>query len=308
MAHYTQLTRDEIRAVAASYGYEASSFSALSGGVENTSYRVEVTKGQILITILEKRDLGSAMRYAEFLAGLAELDIPVPDIYRNSDGAYVSTVRGKPVVAMEFLAGTCYDELPDIHLRGAGQVLALVHQKKQVDAAPPPVVRITGTELHRASAFTDQDFVRWLVESHAKTRHVVEEGTGGRGLTHGDLFADNMIVGTEGNIRIIDWENGAIDVLSVDLGMTILGLCGSGPKFIPQRARLFLEGYTSVQELPVPMDELRDSVYYAAIFTAFNRYERHEILTPDSGRQGYYREIPTFVETMINEWAAVQPF
>src|SRR4051794_32134397 len=125
MALYTQLTRAEVEAVAARYGFTATGFTALPGGVENTSYRVsEISGGELLITVLEKRDPDDARRYAEFLAALTTLDIPVPGIYRNADGEFVDSIRDKPVVAMEFIDGTCYDDLPEIFLEEAGRVLA----------------------------------------------------------------------------------------------------------------------------------------------------------------------------------------
>jgi homoserine kinase type II len=306
---YTTLNINEISDILEPYNIEAETFDHLSAGVENTSYRVRVSAGRsdCVVTVLENRDVASAESYAAFLASLTENMVPLPRLWTRPDGRRVQIHQGKPVIVSDFIAGECHQILPWTFLRPAGRVLAAIHRTADVAPLPAPTVRLNAADFDRIRAFADQDFSAWLLEWHAKVAYVVEDGLAERVLTHGDLFADNMIITPQDRIVVLDWENGAWDYYDLDLGMTVLGLAGEGPVFRPERARDLLDGYRAHRKCDLPSERLLDATIYAALFTAYHRYLKHEINDPTSGRQGYYREIPELIDSLLDQWDSVNP-
>ncbi len=307
MPLYSPLTLDDLSKILKPYDCEPISHAHLSAGVENTNYRVR-TRGRlqdVVLTVLENRDLSSAEAYAGLLVRLHTSGIPMPRIWRRRDGGHVSVHRGKPVIVSDHISGHCHDVLPPEFLPVAGRALASVHAHSSTDFLPDPVVRLGESDLQHIDSFSDSSFSSWLLEWHDKVCYVTEDDSLPRGLTHGDLFADNMIVTPRRDVVVLDWENAANDYHVLDLGMAVLGLTGVGAIFDANRARLLLEGYLSKRVARLSPDRLLESIIYAAVFTAYHRYLKHEIADRASGKQGYYREIPTFVDSLIARWSAV---
>jgi homoserine kinase type II len=305
---YTDLGLPEILLILEPYNARPVSFRHLSGGAENSNYQVSLADGNdCVVTVLENMDLGAGTVHAGFLSSLNERGLPVPRLWSQRDGVVVRVHQEKPVIVSDYIVGTCYDVLPARFLGKSGRALARVHAVRDAEGLPPPYVRIGGTEFDIIQDFADRNFADWLLTWREKTRYLVEDGQDDRVLTHGDFFADNVIVTPTGEIVILDWENGAYDSYLLDLGMAVLGLAGEGTVFEPARARDFLGGYLDSESMPVPWGRLLDAVAYAAVFTAYHRYLKHEINDRTSGKQGSYRAIPELLVSTVERWDLVAP-
>lgn len=134
--------------------------------------------------------------------------------------------------------------------------------------------------------------------------HPVEELTGPYGLVHGDCFPDNLVITDRGDLALLDWETATRDLLILDLGMAIVGLCRTDGQLRPDCADSLLDGYETVRRLTDDeRRQLPNAVRYTSIVIAYHRYLRHHIVHPDPANQHLYREIPRFVQSLDDHWS-----
>jgi len=296
MPRYTDISLSAAARIAAQYGLTARSLTHLSEGVENSNYRVECVEGVYVFTVLENRDLGSARAYADYLADLILARLPLPTLVPRIAGDYVSDRLGKPVVVTEFAPGERPDKCPDTEMVRLGTVLARIHATACPKATPEPVVRFGEREHRLIESFEDRAFAKWLIRCLEKSRRVLT-APAEVGLTHGDIFPDNLVVSDSGSVTVLDWENSAEDILVLDLGMALVGTATVNSEYSPDRAHHLLAGYRANPLREVEGWNIRDAVVYAAAFTAFHRYLKHEITDRSSGRQGSYKEIVHWLDS-----------
>src|SRR5262249_35107760 len=117
------------------------------------------------------------------------------------------------------------------------------------------------------------------------------------GLTHGDYFADNLVVGDGGRLGVLGWGHAGRDLLVLDVGMAIVGLCRDGTELQPERVAPLLAGYGEARRLSAAeRAALWPATVHAAAVIAYTRYLRRHVTFPD------YREMPAFVESCRRRW------
>lgn len=120
-----------------------------------------------------------------------------------------------------------------------------------------------------------------------------------RTITHGDLFDDNIIVGADGRLTVLDWETVSLDDPLLDLGMAAVGLAQEDGVLAAPRLKALVEGY----ERACPLAEedrraLPAEIIHAALIIAFHRYYRHNVRFPDAAKSDYHLEMIKFVESV----------
>lgn len=137
-------------------------------------------------------------------------------------------------------------------------------------------------------------FSEWIAEQLAIVQSHEDQNPEVLVLTHGDLFADNVIVRPDCTLAVIDWETLSLDRPFLDVGMAVVGLARVGTTLPLDRLHDLVAGYSDARQLTVEQDHLLVEVLHAAIITAYHRYYRHVIRYPDERLQGTYHEIWEF--------------
>jgi len=306
MARYTTLEPSDVQRLCRVYGLTVQRVETFDGGMANSSYLVSCLEGPHVLTVLDNHSPDSARALARLLHHLGDEGVSTPSPLATSDGALIVDHEGRPVIVKPYVAGTCFDVLPEQLLPVTGAALAAIHALS-VDGIPDVPLygrRLPADARRRCDAFTDRDFAAWLISSWESVDHITSRDVKAV-LVHGDLFADNIVVGDDRELVILDWETASLDDPLIDLGMAIVGLCRIGGQFHPDRARLLTKGYTaSAPGREVGSADLLDAAVYAALVIAYHRYVRHHVTHPDPANQHLYREIPPFIDQMRQEWSS----
>lgn len=303
MANYSTLTDRDRARIHWLYGIEDSDWIPIRGGAANTSFQVVGTPGPFIVTVVDNTHNLPVGIVSDLLVYLEQSGIRVNAPVRSRRGKLVETTNGHTVMVKPYVEGRCFDLLPEQYLATAGQALASVHLLQVPSTLPEGTRRMTGatTALTR---FQDQVFARWVMDGLGESSRVLQLSSP-RGIVHGDYFADNLIVESDGQIMILDWETASSDLLLLDVGFALTGLARVEGQYDPNRARQFLEGYQSRRTLtPKEQRYLQQSIVYAATCIGFHRYLRHHIRYPDPSKQHLYREMQGFVATLHERFPA----
>ena len=268
----TALTRAEATTLLIRYGLRAHLVEPLPGGMENTHIKAWTGDGTVVVTVLGKKDHRQAQEYTRFLGHLIAVGVPLPALRRTLDGDTVTGYRDRPVIVCDYVAGTSPDPPASVTVRRIGTLLATaVHRPAPAGMGLlSPHLRLADTDAHTLDELPDTEFGRWARRTWQAVSHVPDQ-PGTTVPIHADLFPDNVIVTSDDDLVLIDWEDGSLDLPVIDLGMAILGLCCT-PSFSPSRVWALLLGYQDGGASLPDLDLLRDAARYAAVLVALRRY------------------------------------
>jgi homoserine kinase type II len=257
--------------IARNFSLSPRSARPLLEGTQNTTYLVHAAEGRFVATLLEQRTAGWAEAHVNFVSRLASHGLPVPLPRPSVSGSWIHLHEGKPVTMTAYIEGICDGELTQAELFRLGGVLAEVHTSG-VSYDVDPTNRLTERDLAWLARVRRDSFAHWALRQHSMTQGVFHE-CGIRVLTHGDPFRDNVIVRPNGRLALIDWEDAAIDLPEVDLGIAILAHCDKDS--IPVRARCLLSGYHAHGgSREMTLAAVFRMAAYAGLVLAYRRYRR----------------------------------
>lgn len=302
MADYTQLSESQIEEVLHGYGLEPQAASHLDGGAANSSYHVITGNGgEYTLTVLDHAGNLSADLLVDLLQHVAQHGISTGEPVPNNAGSLLSSFDGHRIVLKRFVTGTCHDVPPAEHLSAAGSALAQVHGVPVPDWLPWGTRRLGDVDRQLAQ-IEDEEFTAWVIRHLEDVQPLFDLETQ-RCITHGDFFADNLVVREDGSIAVLDWETSSIDTATVDLGFAIVGLASVDGLFDIRRMHAFLNGYENERALSAAESALlRQSVVYAGVRSAYFRYVRHHIWFPDPAKFDLYQKMQRFVTSVTHSW------
>ena len=227
----------------------------IAGGSVNSNFALETEQGTVFLRLYEEQDRGGAERETAMLERLAAARVPTPPPVRRLDGGLVSVVRGKPAALFPWCEGTmrCQVGVTPEDTRRVGEALARVHLAGAGEAAVAgrfgyvELVR----RLDRVAASADPRFAPLVPSLRASLDRVHAARTTGltQGLIHGDLFRDNVLWETGGEIAaLLDFESACAGTYAYDLMVTALSWC-FGDDLDPQLATAMCRGYDRVRPL-----------------------------------------------------------
>ncbi|MGH3428168.1 MAG: phosphotransferase, partial [Mycobacteriales bacterium] len=289
----------------APYGVRPQSIAHINGGAANTSYRVDCSDGsQIILTVVDNAINLSAPTLARLLRYLDAHGVAVPAPLEGRNGALIEIFDGRPLLVKQFVTGECFQVLPLNHVGAAGAALAKVHAVTAPGWLPTGSRRLPDVSA-TLRQFGDEEFAAWVTDRIDETRTVLAASLP-QGIVHGDYFADNLVVDPDGKIRILDWETASRDAVLLDLGFAVVGLARVAGTLNLDRAQTFIDGYRAERKLTDDeAGHLRDAVIYAATYLGYRRYERHHIRYPNPAKRDLYKEMPRFVESLLDGWPAL---
>ncbi len=256
MAVLTPIEASDVRALCEAHGLpEPRSFKGIAGGSVNSNYALEGAGERLFLRLYEEQGLDGARRECAMLERLAGKGVPTPAPLRRPDGEHVSVVRGKPAVLFPWRDGhmRCQAGVTPEDAARVGEALARVHVAGAGEPAEPGRfgVDALGARLDRIAASGDPTFapmVPRLRDDLARV-HAARDGSLPRGLTHGDLFRDNVLWAASGEVSaLLDFESACEDAFAYDLMVTVLSWC-FGDDLEGRLASAMREGYERVRPL-----------------------------------------------------------
>lgn len=300
MASYTSIEDLDIPALTTSYQLHDVHISPLKGGAANSSFQLRAAEGGFVLTVLDNHDPASALQLATRTQRLFARGIPTTKVVPDRWGDLAPVIGAKPVLLKGWIEGQVLDPLPNHLLPAAGALLAQLHNLP-IDLADLPVGtrRLSPDHEARIAEFDDLEFAAWLTaqlkvvkEREARHQRIAV-------ITHGDLFADNVICQSGDSLSVIDWETVSLDDPILDLGMAALGLAQDQARLSPDRLALLVHGYTEVRPLTQDdLDALPAQIAHAALIIAFHRFYRHHVRFPDPSKADVHRPMMDFVASV----------
>lgn len=257
MAVLTALHEGDALELAAQYGLRGR-LSALAGvpaGSVNSNFSLCLGGHRYFLRLYEERDIAGAERETAMLRRLADAGVATPPPLVRIDGGFVSSLRGKAAALFPWRDGTmrCQASVTADDVRKVGAALAGVHRAGAHE--PCELGRFRYEDLLvRLETIASRDHMtfRALVpklRTELDRAHAARDGTLPRGLTHGDLFRDNVLWDEGGEIAaLLDFESASDGTFAYDLMVTLLAWC-VGDEFDWSLSRALLSGYESVRPL-----------------------------------------------------------
>jgi homoserine kinase type II len=300
VATYTSLDDLDVAFLEERYGLAGLVIEPVKGGAANSSFKVTSDCSQYVLTVLDNHDHASALALAEQTGALYGAGYPTTHLVSDVDGDLVPLMGGRPVVLKDWVNGDVVETLHLEQLVTAGEHLARLHNlPPDLVVVPVGTRRLAPERLALIPGFTDQEFAAWLQDHLAQVREAERDVSRPRALCHGDLFADNIVVGADGLLTILDWETISLDDPLLDLGMTALGLCRTNGLLSVERLAALVSGYARLRsEVRDDLDQLATEIVHAALIIAFHRYYRHNVRFPDPTKATIHRELYAFVESV----------
>jgi homoserine kinase type II len=256
MAVLTPITRDDAQALADAYGLGVvRAVEEIPAGSVNSNFALDLPGGRVFLRLYEEQDRAGAGRETSMLERIAAAGVPTPAPLRRTDGALVAAVRGKPAALFPWRSGAmrCQASVTVDDARQVGEALARVHIAAAGETATPGRFRhedllgrvavIAGASDARLAALAPE-LRSWLNEAHAARDRSLPGG-----LTHGDLFRDNVLWDGEGRLAaLLDFESACSGTYAYDLMVTILAWC-VGDGIDARLATAMREGYEARRPL-----------------------------------------------------------
>jgi homoserine kinase type II len=253
MAVLTAIDERDGRALLEAYGLGSlRRIEGIAGGSVNSNFAVEADR-RLFLRLYEERDLDAARREAAMLERLASAGVPTPPPLRRVDGAFVSVVRGKPAALFPWCDGgmRCQAGVTAEDARRVGGALAQAHLAGQAEAAEEGRFRLVDLLERVDRIAADESFASTAPVLRAALEQVsgVRDPSLPRGLTHGDLFRDNVLWRADGEIAaLLDFESACAGPYAYDLMVTVLSWC-FGDDLDAALASAMTEGYERVRPL-----------------------------------------------------------
>lgn len=266
MAFLTDLDLPAAQRLGRCYDLDIVSCSPLAAGSVNSNFELRTSdRDRYFARVYEEQGAEGAERELRLLGELAAVGVPTTPPPRRTDGGFVSEHLGKPVALYPWVDGDllCTEAALPTRCRAVGRALARVHlaTAELSEVAPgrfDPVqleerldfIMAKGRAEHVGAAHRVRELLRtWLPRRDPSLP---------QGLTHGDLFRDNVIWDREAPeeapriAALIDFESACRGAFAYDLMVTVLAWCFRSD-FDLERVRALLEGYQEVR--PLTADE-----------------------------------------------------
>jgi homoserine kinase type II len=252
MAALTTLTPDDAHRLSRLLDLgQVVNFAVIPQGSVNSNHVLETGRGRFFVRIYEERGLAEAEADVALAKKLSARGVPTPPPIEDAEGRALFLVRTKAAAVFPWIEGhmICQAGVTEAHARAVGAALAKMHLAARDIDVGKGRFRIEDIRA-RLGAIEDPSYrhARVVLET-ALSDHRRAAGLP-RGLTHGDLFRDNVLWNGGNIAALLDFESASNDVLVYDLAVTILAWC-YGSRFEPDLVAAMIAGYESVRVLDV---------------------------------------------------------
>ena len=264
VALLTTLPLPDAQRLGREFGLEVRAIEALSVGSVNSNFALTGSAGQkYFARLYEEQGREGALAELSLVGALARAGVPVVQCLPRTDGAGVGDFAGKAFAVFPWLEGEilCQGRVTPGACEKLGAALARVHLTTPLVARPSEgrfrIVDLRG-RLERVEQGGHEQYFADVAKIRERLAHY--EAARGRsdaprGVIHSDLFRDNVLWTTHGELlALLDFESACEGAFAYDVMVTICAWC-FGTRFEPALVEAFLRGYHAVR--PIAGDEVQ---------------------------------------------------
>lgn len=225
MVNHTVLTEKEIANFGELFNLgSVKDFQLLKGGSANSNYLLITEKGKYVLIICNFTTFEQTRPLIAVLQHLEAHNFHTSKVFKSHCGEFLLETDNKPVYLKSYIEGLVPRKLSLISLEHLGKLIAKLHKIQVFDSIPDFFQYGLNYFTEVTSSSYTHLYKDWLI----KKSKFIEENLPNdlpRGLVHGDIFVDNLVVGTHGQIIIIDFEAVSHSPFIFDIGMALVGVC-----------------------------------------------------------------------------------
>ena len=263
MAVFTTLTPEDVGAALSEFDIgELTALEPIAGGIENTNYFLDTTRGRWVLTVFERLLPEQLPFHLELCEHLKSHGTPVAAPVRNRAGSLFSILKGKPFAIANRLKGQSVVDVTPAECADMGRVLAHMHEAAL--SFKPFQENLRGPQWWKAvvpqlAPHLPAD-VRTMLEDELAHQLAVFDDPAFAALPvaacHCDLFRNNAMIEGHGTPEahvcgVFDFYFAGCTPILYDIAVTVNDWCTdfADPAFHLEAAktRAFLEGYASVR-------------------------------------------------------------
>jgi homoserine kinase type II len=272
VAVLTAIDDDDARALCEAFGLPPPRrIEGIAGGSVNSNFALHTAGETVFCRLYEERDLAGAEREAAMLGRLAAAGVPTPAPLARVAGGFILGVRGKPAALFPWREGEirCQASVTVQDASRVGEALAQVHQAGRHEAAEPGRFGLPELleRVDRIERSGDPRFAPLAPRLRAWLRSVQasRDVSLPSGLSHGDLFRDNVLWQGPELSALLDFESACLGAYAYDLMVTVLSWC-FGDDLDRRLASAMRAGYETVRPLtPAERQGLHAEARFAAL-------------------------------------------
>ena len=253
---------------------ELESLAACAGGIENTNYFVDSSRGRYVLTLFERLGAAELPFYLRLMQHLAARGLPVPAPHADAGGEIVLALAGKPAAVVDRLPGAHHLAPDAADCAQVGRMLALMHEAVHDFPMAQPNLRglawwnktvpVVLPHLNPEQAELMRDELAFQQQLAASPDYAQLA----RGAVHGDLFRDNVMFEAGTVCGVFDFYFAGTDCMLYDIAVALNDWCidlASG-RLDEERADAFVRAYAATRPLDGAELRLLPALMRAAAF------------------------------------------
>lgn len=258
MALLTTLPLTDAQRLGREFGIEIAAIEALGVGSVNSNFALTDRAGRkYFARLYEEQGREGALAELRLVGALAAASVPVVQCLPRGDGAGVGDFAGKAFAVFPWLEGEilCQGRVTAQACRKLGAALGRVHLTTPHVTRPSEgrfrIIDLRG-RLDRVEREGHQAYFADIARIRERLAHYEAARTrisAPRGVIHSDLFRDNVLWDSSGELlALLDFESACDGAFAYDVMVTICAWC-YGTRFEPELAEAFLRGYHAVRPI-----------------------------------------------------------
>jgi len=280
MAVYTMLDKRELADIIEDYGLvRLISASGISTGSVNTNYLLETARGKHLVRVDEVKSELEVKRELDLLLFLRKHGFPCPQPVADRKGRHYREFGGKYLSVYRYYDGHVMrpERITNPQLENVGRALADLHTigksyKKGIDNrfSFERVADVYNQVRGRLPSYFKR-IVRTL-DDEVEYLQSYLEGKLPKGIVHGDLFHDNILIKSDKVVAILDFEAACRGKFIFDLATVVNALCFDGEQYQLKRFEALIAGYEALRALSLAeWDAFPNELRFSALRFTVNR-------------------------------------
>ncbi len=300
MVIYTDLIDKEIAKFGELFNLgSVKEFHLLKGGSTNFNFLLITEKGKYVLTICEDGTFEQVRHLMALLQHLEAHNFHTSKVLKSNSGEFLLETSNKPVYLKSYIEGLVPRKLSLTSLEYLGRMIAKLHKIQVFDSIPDafPYGLTYFTEVTTSSS--SHPYVDWLKQkSQFLEEHLPNNLP--RGLVHGDIFSDNLVEGTHGQIIIIDFETVSHSPFIFDIGMALIGVCSEKSTISLRKAKAFIKGYQQERKFnQMEKNNIKLFAIYAATVTSVWRFRLFHLKIPTFKRFHGYQQMVDIEDSLV---------
>ncbi len=300
MVFYTDLTEKEIANFGKLFNLgPVKDFNPLKGGSSNSNFLLITEKGKYVLTICEEYTFEQIQPLIALLQHLEAHNFHTSKVIKSCSGEFLLKTNNKPVYLKSYIEGFVPRKLSLTSLEQLGKMIAKLHKIQVLDSIPDGYLYRLNYFTEVSTSSSSHPYMDWLnqklqfLEEHLPTDLP-------RGLVHGDIFTNNLVKGTHGQIIIIDFEEVTNSPFIFDIGMALTGVCSEKNTISLRKAKALIKGYQQEREFTkMEKNSIKLFTIYTATATSAWRFQQFNINFPTPKKFNRYQQMVDIADSLF---------